>query len=279
MYTIRFTDREEEMWLAHDATVNAEAASITVGDYGFQLVRKFCGGGHFSGTVFEILCGGKRKCKFCNGYEYKYTLSEIQRLLTLHVVSDLVEKTADSESEDDASVYCSKEESYGEDETIEKLAKLNKCNSENIPPQHNSSINNCNGKNTSDPDLTGSSKYFCKLVSVHQGQTLEQQINELNSINTLWASFDAAMDHTMDLVKMRFASVKMDGRPVEVIPYLIDNSLKLLTDTLLDFDPDFYPNIKSKSQMSKMPLIEEFLASPEHFRLTGYTYQFRLCGK
>ena len=76
MYTIIFTNEEEEMWSANNATVNVEAASFTVGDCGFQLVRKFCGGGHFSGTVVEILCGGKRKCKFCDIDEYKYMLSE-----------------------------------------------------------------------------------------------------------------------------------------------------------------------------------------------------------
>ena len=64
------------------------------------------------------------------------------------------------------------------------------------------------------------------------------------------------MEYPIDLVKTRFASLKLDGRPVEVIPYPRDNSLKVLTDTLLDFDPDFEANIKIKSQMSKMPLIE-----------------------
>ena len=75
IYTIIFTYCEEEMWSAHDATVNSEAASITVGNRGFQFISKFSGGGHFSGTVVEILRGGKRKCKFCDGDEYKYTLS------------------------------------------------------------------------------------------------------------------------------------------------------------------------------------------------------------
>ena len=59
------------MWWAHDATVNAEAASITVGDRGFKYIRKFLGVVYFSGTVVEILRGGKRKCKFCDGDEYK----------------------------------------------------------------------------------------------------------------------------------------------------------------------------------------------------------------
>ena len=57
------------MWMAHDVTVNAEAASITVDDRGFKFSRKFCGGGQFSGTVVEILRGGKGKSKFCDGDE------------------------------------------------------------------------------------------------------------------------------------------------------------------------------------------------------------------
>ena len=82
------------------------------------------GGGHFSGAVVEILRGENMKCKFCDIYEYKYTLSKIQRLSSLQVVSEIVEKTADSESEESASVYCPEEESSGEYETIEKLAEL-----------------------------------------------------------------------------------------------------------------------------------------------------------
>ena len=64
------------------------------------------------------------------------------------------------------------------------------------------------------------------------------------------------MEYPMDLFNTNFASLKLDGRQVEVITYPRDDSLKVLTNTLLDFDPDFDPNIKSKSQMSNMPLIE-----------------------
>ena len=68
------------MWLVHDATVNAEATYINVGDREFQFIRKFYGGGHFSGTVVKILHGAKKTCKFCDGDEYKYMMSEILRL-------------------------------------------------------------------------------------------------------------------------------------------------------------------------------------------------------
>ena len=154
------------------------------------------------------------------------------------------------------SVYCPEEENSGEDEPIEKLAKLKRFNSGNVLLQQNSSVNNFNGKNASDPELPGSGKYFCKLVRFCRGQTLDHQINELKSINTVRASFDADIYYPMYLVKTRFASLKLDVRPVEIIPYPRDNSLKVLTDKILDFDPDFDSNIKSKSQMSKMLLIE-----------------------
>ena len=74
IYTIRFNDDREESWSAHDVTLNDEAASISIGDVGFQFNRKICGGGHFSGIMIEILCSGKMRCGFCDIYEYRYTL-------------------------------------------------------------------------------------------------------------------------------------------------------------------------------------------------------------
>ena len=55
------------MWSAHDATVNSKADSITVGNHGFQFIRKFCGCVHFSGTVAEILRSGKRSSSYVTG--------------------------------------------------------------------------------------------------------------------------------------------------------------------------------------------------------------------
>ena len=66
IYTIIFTDGEEETWLAHDVTVNSKAASNVLVDVGFQFIQKSSGGGHFSGIVIEILRSGKRRCRFCD---------------------------------------------------------------------------------------------------------------------------------------------------------------------------------------------------------------------
>ena len=45
----------------------------------------------------------------------------------------------------------------------------------------------------------------------------------------------------------------MGGRPVKVIPYPGDNTLKVLTDALAQFDAASDPNIRSKSQIRKIP--------------------------
>ena len=101
----------------------------------------------------------------------------------------------------------------------------------------------------------------------------------MKSINNARVSFDAAMNNPMDLVKIRFASLKLDGQPVEVVPYPRHYSLKIFNYAILYFEPDFDPSIKSKSHMIKIPFIEELLTSLEHCHLTDYTPQYRLCGK
>ena len=136
------------------------------------------------------------------------------------------------------------------------MLKLKRLNSGNVPQQQYSSVEDCNGENARHPELPGSGKYFQEMIHNHTGQTLQRQINELKSRDTARVSFDAAMKYPMNLVEDRFKYLNMDGRPVEVIPYPVENTLKVLTHAIVDFDPVFDTNIKSKSQMSNMPLIE-----------------------
>ena len=138
-------------------------------------------------------------------------LSKIKHLSNLQVVTELVEKIANSKIEDNTIVYFTKKISYGEDEAVEKLEKLNRCNSWNVSRQKSTSVKNCNGKNTSDTEPPGFGKYFNKMVSVCRRQTLEHKISLMKCRNTAWASFDAAMEYAMNLVKTRFAFLKLDG--------------------------------------------------------------------
>ena len=108
---------------------------------------------------------------------------------------------------------------------------------------------------------------------------MQLQINESKSRNTAWTSFDAAIKYPINLFEERVKRLRLDGLQVEVITYPGDDTLKVLTDVLVDFDPDFDSKIRSNSQIRKMPQIAEFVSILEHFRLSNYTLQCRLCGK
>ena len=99
------------------------------------------------------------------------------------------------------------------------------------------------------------------------------------SRNMSRAYFDAATKYPMNLVEERFKRLNMDAQTVEVITYPVGNNLKVLSDTHVEFDPYFDPNIRSKSQISKMPQILELLVRPENCRLSDYALQYRLCKK
>ena len=210
--------------------------------------------------MIEISRSGKRRCRFCDGDECRYTLNKLQRLSSLQVIPVHLEKSNDSESEDNVSVYCPEKEHYNEedsneDKTIDDLLNLKRLNSGNVPQQQYSSVEDCNGENARHPELPGSGKYFQEMIHNHTRQTLQRQINELKSRDTARVSFDSAMKYPITLVEDKFKCLKLDVRPVEVIPYPGDNTFKVLTDALVEFDPDFYLNIRSKSHISKMPLI------------------------
>ena len=83
----------------------------------------------------------------------------------------------------------------------------------------------------------------------------------------------------MYLVEGRIKKLNLYGRLVGLIPYPRGDALKLFTHALVEFYPAFDPNLRSKSQMKKMPIITEFLTSSGNFRLTDYTLEYILCGK
>ena len=88
------------------------------------------------------------------------------------------------------------------------------------------------------------SQYFKGIVSIVRNnfnwstihiqmfKPFQRQINELNSIGTVRASFDASMKYPINLVEDRFKHLNMDGRPVKVISYNGYNTFKVLTDAL-----------------------------------------------
>ena len=55
------------------------------------------------------------------------------------------------------------------------------------------------------------------------------------------------------------------------------DGLEILYDKLKECDPDYDPNIRSKSNLKKMSLLMEFLSCPKHF--SGYMLEYHLCGE
>ena len=112
---------------------------------GFNSSKYFIGGGHFSGIVIEVLRSWKRRFRFCDGEECRCPLNKLQRLLIIQVIPVHIEKSNDSESEENVSVFCpekehSNEEDYNEDKTIDDLLNLKRLNSGNVPQQQYSSV-------------------------------------------------------------------------------------------------------------------------------------------
>ena len=45
------------------------------------------------------------------------------------------------------------------------------------------------------------------------------------------------------------------------------------------FDSRYDPDTITKSQLHNMPAISNFISSADHFRITEYTLEYRICGK
>ena len=75
-----------------------------------------------------------------------------------------------------------------------------------------------------------------------------------------------------------FSKLDLEGRPVQVIPFMTEEDCGIITDALKQFDLCYDPQYRAKSQLKKMPGIAEFMNSKEHCRVTDYSLEFRLCG-
>ena len=73
--------------------------------------------------------------------------------------------------------------------------------------------------------------------------------------------------------------LEIDGRPVEVLQYTTYSVAKIVVDALTKFAPDFSVDVRSKAQLRKMPIIEQFLNSLEHCHITEFLVEMRLWGK
>ena len=107
----------------------------------------------------------------------------------------------------------------------------------------------------------------------------DQYITELKSRNTAHEEYRLAIEDPLKTVEDRFKRLKLDARPVEVSDYARKEDVQILVDALTAFDLGYDLSIRSKTQLSKVPHIKAFLESPDHYRITPFTFEYRICGE
>ena len=118
-----------------------------------------------------------------------------------------------------------------------------------------------------------------KLLIIPDGTSLQDHIASLESRPSAHDAYNSAMMYPQRIVEEIFRNLTLDGRPVVVQNYATEEDVDLLREALSKFCPNFSEDYRSKSQLSKMPEIKRLLESPDHCRITPFTFELRLCGK
>ena len=141
-----------------------------------------------------------------------------------------------------------------------------------------------NSENTPTPSQQPTKKVVSKtmvtkLTTIPPGLSLEDHLQELKDRPTAHESFSSAMQYPIDILEGRVGNLQLDGKDNTVLPFAKLPGCNRITGALKGFDSCYDEKYRSKSQLSKMPGIAEFLNDPDHTRMTPYSLEFRLCGK
>ena len=112
----------------------------------------------------------------------------------------------------------------------------------------------------------------CRTVFKRPYQRAEVRITALDA-------FVTELSHPMKLMEHRFHQLELDSRPFQVLSYATNTEIKETEDALKAFDSSYDLNATTKSQLQKIPVINTFLSSYDHYHITEYTLEICLCGK
>ena len=209
----------------------------------------------------------KRKWKFNDGLHYSYTLNQIKEYAT---TQHMVVREEEEEEE---------EQNYQEQED-------NDNNNNNNNGTNNVATNESDNESDSEeeniPDENNSEEGGTKEATsngIYLKKMLKVPLEELQKRKTARVSYDDAINLCIEKVSERFGNLDIDGRKIDVRKWPSESDIEVLTDAIEDYDPDFSRDIRSSAQAHRMPLINEFLTSSDHYRETLYCIEFRLCGK
>lgn len=240
---MEFKDGKVEEWDKDYFHRNEAESSIPIGSVGNKFIRDFRvigGKSWFSGRVIRILPSGKLKCRFDeDNREYTYTLEEVQSFAQNKVVLQSNAKEDDHDGSDDK-----------DENTIE------------VESDDDNEEDDIDGKKT--PTKVTSGKYFHQLVKLGLNQSLQDRIDELQSRPTAMEAFTSAMQYPQKILKKCYEALEVDGRKVTVLAYPTEENVVSLHELLKHYDPSYSENYRSKGDLKRMPLINEFLSDKDH---------------
>ena len=137
-------------------------------------------------------------------------------------------------------------------------------------------INNKTGVSV---EVVSSGKFYTKLCQAPFGKSLMEHYTDLKKRVSATEAFKSAIEHPKKMIENCFKELELEGRKVEVLPYPTTNDVAFLSNKLKSFDRNYDENIKSKSQLQKMELIEQFLNCEKHCQIPPWTLEYRLCGE
>ena len=124
-----------------------------------------------------------------------------------------------------------------------------------------------------------SGRLLKRLTRVTFGTTLPKHLEDLKNRRSAHDEYTSSMEHPKGIVEKRFERLDLDGRAVVVTKYSTEDDIQVILDALIKFDSSFDAGITIKSQLRRIPIIEQFLCSSDHCRITTYTFELRMCGK
>ena len=248
---VKYDDGDIEDMTQADFDSLLEQANIPIDAIGSRFIKKF-GRYYFNGEVIRILGDEKRICRFNDGEHHSYSLAKLEKF--------------SKERNDDGVDLDDDDDSIDDDDNCEANAE------DAVDPMDDDVVVSANPE----PVEVLAGRLLQKLTRVPFDKSLDEHLQDLKDRPSAREAWTSAIAYPKRFIDDRFGRLELEGRPVEVMEYADDEHTKIIVDALKKWGWD--SKYKSKSQLSKMPEIEEFFNSPEHCRKTDFSFELRLCG-
>lgn len=124
--------------------------------------------------------------------------------------------------------------------------------------------------------LTG--KFVRFLTWVPPSKFAQEHLDEVKSSKTASKAFKYAMGLPKKILEAGTVGGKIDGCAIGVSNWVTSAEVLALQDKICSYEPYYQPEFRNKSHLRLMPQIKKFFESPDHCRITDFSFELRLCG-